>query len=55
MGQSAGAVDICLPMASQVSRGLIQGGRLESGECQATLNEGLASGSVQAKDGRQTS
>ena len=39
MGQSAGAVDICLLMASPISGGLFQRGILESGECQDTVNE----------------
>jgi para-nitrobenzyl esterase len=41
MGQSAGAVDICLLMASPLSRGLFRGAILESGECQDTLNEDI--------------
>lgn len=41
MGQSAGAVDICLLMASPLSQGLFQGAILESGECQDTLNEDI--------------
>jgi len=41
MGQSAGAVDICLLMASPISQGLFQGAILESGECQDTLNEDI--------------
>lgn len=41
MGQSAGAVDICLLMASPMSQGLFQGAILESGECQDTLNEDI--------------
>jgi len=36
MGQSAGAVDICLLMASPLSKGLFQRAILESGECQDT-------------------
>lgn len=43
MGQSAGAVDICLLMASPMSQGLFQGAILESGECQDTLNEDIRS------------
>ena len=39
MGQSAGAVDICLLMASPMSEGLFERAILESGECQDTLNE----------------
>ena len=41
MGQSAGAVDICLLMASPISQGLFRGAILESGECQDTLNEDI--------------
>lgn len=41
MGQSAGAVDVCLLMASPLSHGLFQGAILESGECQGTLNEDI--------------
>jgi para-nitrobenzyl esterase len=41
MGQSAGAVDICLLMVSPLSQGLFQGAILESGECQDTLNEDI--------------
>lgn len=41
MGQSAGAVDICLLMASLSAQGLFQGAILESGECQDTLNEDI--------------
>ena len=41
MGQSAGAVDICLLMTSPNSQGLFQGAILESGECQDTLNEDI--------------
>lgn len=41
MGQSAGAVDICLLMASPLSQGLFQRAILESGECQDTLNEDI--------------
>jgi len=41
MGQSAGAVDICLLMASPVSRGMFQRAILESGECQDTFNEDI--------------
>jgi para-nitrobenzyl esterase len=41
MGQSAGAVDICLLMASPLSASLFQRAILESGECQDTLNEDL--------------
>ena len=41
MGQSAGAVDTCLLMASPLSQGLFQRAILESGECQDTLNEDI--------------
>lgn len=41
MGQSAGAVDTCLLMASPLSQGLFQGAILESGECQDTPNEDI--------------
>lgn len=41
MGQSSGAVDICLLMASPRSQGLFQRAILESGECQDTLNEDI--------------
>jgi para-nitrobenzyl esterase len=39
MGQSAGAVDICLLMASPMAAGLFERAILESGDCQGTLNE----------------
>lgn len=39
MGQSSGAVDICLLMASPLARGLFQRAILESGECQSTFNQ----------------
>jgi|GEM_PF-3807291 len=39
MGQSSGAVDICLLMASPLARGFFQQAILESGECQGTLNK----------------
>lgn len=39
MGQSAGAVDICLLMASPMAAGLFEQAILESGDCQGTLNE----------------
>jgi para-nitrobenzyl esterase len=39
MGQSAGAVDICLLMASPLARDLFQQAILESGDCQSTLNK----------------
>ncbi|HEY6337670.1 MAG TPA: carboxylesterase family protein [Candidatus Sulfotelmatobacter sp.] len=41
MGQSAGAVDICLLMASPLAQGLFERAILESGECQDTLNEDI--------------
>jgi para-nitrobenzyl esterase len=41
MGQSAGAVDICLLMASRLARGLFQQAILESGDCQSTLNKDI--------------
>jgi para-nitrobenzyl esterase len=41
MGQSAGAVDICLLMASPMAAGLFARAILESGDCQGTLNEDL--------------
>ena len=41
MGQSSGAVDICLLMASPRSQGLFQRAILESGECQDTVNEDI--------------
>jgi para-nitrobenzyl esterase len=41
MGQSAGAVDICLLMASPLARGLFQRAILQSGDCQSTLNEDI--------------
>jgi para-nitrobenzyl esterase len=41
LGQSAGAVDICLLMASPLSVGLFQGAILESGDCQGVLNQEL--------------
>jgi para-nitrobenzyl esterase len=37
MGQSAGAYDICMLMASPLAVGLLQGAILQSGECQSTL------------------
>ena len=39
MGQSAGAVDICLLMTSPQARGLFQRAILQSGDCQGVLNE----------------
>jgi para-nitrobenzyl esterase len=41
MGQSAGAVDICLLMASPMAAGLLQRAIMESGECQGTFNEDI--------------
>jgi para-nitrobenzyl esterase len=41
MGQSAGAVDICLLIASPLATGLFQGAIMESGECQSTFNEDI--------------
>lgn len=41
MGQSAGAVDACLLMASPLAQMLFQRAILESGECQGTLNEDI--------------
>ncbi|MGA9473314.1 MAG: carboxylesterase family protein [Terriglobales bacterium] len=41
MGQSSGAVDMCLLMASPLARGLFQQAILESGECQSTLNKDI--------------
>lgn len=41
MGQSSGAVDICLLMASPLAAGLFQAAILHSGECQGTLNEDI--------------
>ena len=41
MGHSAGAVDICLLMASPLAAGLFQRAILESGDCQSTLNEDI--------------
>ncbi len=43
LGQSAGAVDICLLMASPLSAGLFQRAILESGDCQGVLNQELRS------------
>jgi para-nitrobenzyl esterase len=41
MGQSSGAVDICLLMASPLATGLFQGAILESGDCQSTFNKDI--------------
>src|SRR5580658_10214556 len=41
MGQSAGAVDICLLMTAPQAQGLFQRAILESGDCQAALNEDI--------------
>jgi len=41
MGQSAGAVDICLLMASPLATGLFKGAILESGEAQSVLNKDI--------------
>jgi para-nitrobenzyl esterase len=41
MGQSAGAVDICLLMASPMAAGLFQGAIMESGDCQSVYNEDI--------------
>jgi para-nitrobenzyl esterase len=41
MGQSAGAVDICLLMASPMAAGLFQRAIMESGDCQSAYNEGI--------------
>jgi para-nitrobenzyl esterase len=41
MGQSAGAVDICLLMASPAAEGLFQGAIMESGEGQSVFNEDI--------------
>jgi para-nitrobenzyl esterase len=41
MGQSSGAVDICLLMTSPLAKGLFQAAILESGDCQSTLNEDI--------------
>jgi len=41
MGQSAGAVDICLMMASPLARALFQQAIMESGDCQSTLIEDI--------------
>ncbi len=41
MGQSAGAVDICLLMASPLAGGLFQRAILQSGDCQGVLNQDI--------------
>jgi para-nitrobenzyl esterase len=41
MGQSSGAVDICLLMTSPLATGLFQRAIMESGECQSTFNEDI--------------
>jgi para-nitrobenzyl esterase len=41
MGQSAGAVDVCLLMASPMAVGLFQGAIMESGDCQSVFNEDI--------------
>ena len=43
MGQSAGAVDIGLLMASPLAKGLFHRAILESGDCQSTLNKEIRS------------
>lgn len=63
IGQSSGAVDICLLMASPLAVGLFQRAILESGECQSTFNEdirkpipyNLISGSGEANGARLAS
>jgi para-nitrobenzyl esterase len=41
MGQSSGAVDICLLMASPLAKGLFEKAIMESGDCQSTLNKNI--------------
>lgn len=41
VGQSAGAVDICLLMASPLAKDLFRAAILQSGECQSTWNEDI--------------
>ncbi len=41
MGQSAGAFDVCLMMASPLARGLFQRAIMESGDCESTLIEDI--------------
>jgi para-nitrobenzyl esterase len=41
MGQSSGAVDVCMLMASPLAKDLFRGAILQSGECQSGLNEDI--------------
>jgi len=41
MGQSSGAVDICLLMSSPMAAGLFQRAIMESGDCQSVYNEDI--------------
>jgi para-nitrobenzyl esterase len=41
MGQSAGAVDVCMLMASPLAKDLFRSAILQSGECQSGLNEDI--------------
>jgi para-nitrobenzyl esterase len=41
MGQSSGAVDICLLMASPLAKGLFQRAIMESGDCQGVFNKDI--------------
>ena len=41
MGQSAGAVDICLLMSSPLAARLFQGAIMESGDCESVYNEDI--------------
>jgi para-nitrobenzyl esterase len=41
MGQSAGAVDSCLLMASPLAKGLFHGAILQSGDCQSALSKDI--------------
>jgi para-nitrobenzyl esterase len=41
MGQSAGAVDVCLLMASPLATGLFRAAIMESGDCQSVYNEDI--------------
>lgn len=43
MGQSAGAADICLLMASPMATGLFHGAIMESGDCQGVLSKDIRS------------